>query len=281
MRLLSSILIFFGFLIITSCEMINPEEQVPTYLHIDSFNFQKTPNTGTASQNITSVWVYFEGERVGVFDLPATVPILADAVGKVSVLPGVTYSGIKDILTPYVFFLSDTMTLTPAPGQIVSWTPTTQYMEEEYLNIFNVDFEAGGNPFTQFDGDTSLQVVTDPNLVFEGNASGYIYLDNMSRSENMLLQQFFADKEAYIELNYRGTLDFEVGLQSTTAGGQPFTQYVFGYKARPDWNKVYIGLQDFISANPGKAYRVVIKVAPGSPSTGFVLIDNLKVIFRK
>ena len=213
MRLLSSILIFFGFLIITSCEMINPEEQVPTYLHIDSFNFQKTPNTGTASQNITSVWVYFEGERVGVFDLPATVPILADAVGKVSVLPGVTYSGIKDILTPYVFFLSDTMTLTPAPGQIVSWTPTTQYMEEEYLNIFNVDFEAGGNPFTQFDGDTSLQVVTDPNLVFEGNASGYIYLDNMSRSENMLLQQFFADKEAYIELNYRGTLDFEVGLQ--------------------------------------------------------------------
>jgi hypothetical protein len=281
MRLLSSIPLFFSLVLLGSCDIVNPAEPIPTYIHIDSFQFIQTPNTGTASQKITSVWVYLDGKDVGAFDLPATIPIIAEKAGQIRVSPGVTYSGLNDILTPYVFFLSDTMTLNPAPGQTVTWTPKSRYMSDTLLNIFNVDFETGFDPFTHLSGTDSISVTNDPNHVFEGTYAGYFAVNSDSASEELLTQSFFAPKESFVELNYRGSLSFEIGLQSTNSNGQFISQYLFGYKARPDWNKVYIGLQDFIDAYPDKAYRVIIRVNPEPGATGYVSFDNLKVISRK
>jgi hypothetical protein len=66
-----------------------------------------------------------------------------------------------------------------------------------------------------------------------------------------------------------------------TTSGTFSPQYLFGYKPRSDWNKVYIGLQDFIGANPDEIYKIIVKVQPGGTATGYVSFDNLKVITRK
>ena len=280
MRLLSSILLFLCVVFMGSCEVINPEEPVPTFLHIDSFSFRPTSTyVGTRSQKITSVWVYFNGNNIGAFDLPATVPIIAEKSGQLRVVPGVTYSGINDVLTAYPFFVSDTMTLVPAQGQVVSWTPETGYLNDSLLNVLNINFETGLNPFLKFSGDTGLTRVDNPELVFEGKYSGYIYLDNDSSSEIISTTGFAASKESYIELNYKGTLPFEIGLATTS--GTFIPQYLFGYKPRSDWNKVYIGLQDFIGAHPDQVYKIIVKVQPGRSATGYVAFDNLKVVTRK
>jgi hypothetical protein len=263
-----------------SCDIINPEEKTPTFVHIDSFQFAPTPNTGTASQKITTVWAYFNGYTLGAFDLPATFPVLADAPGTLTVRPGIVYSGINDVLVSYPFFRSDTMTLQPSPGQVIHFTPETSYYGDSVLSITNEDFELG-NSFTLVTGDTPLVRVSDPGLVFEGGYSGYIYLNNKKESENIMTMPFTAPVETYLELDYKCNLHFDVGLQSTNSSGQLFTQYLFTYRPRDFWDKIYIGLQDFISQYPNKSYRVVIKVRSETPVTGYVSLDNVKVVSRK
>ena len=69
MRIFS--LIILSALFATGCNVINPQEKVPAYFHIDSFSFVSTDPSrhGSISNNITSVWVYWDNEHVGVYDI--------------------------------------------------------------------------------------------------------------------------------------------------------------------------------------------------------------------
>ena len=53
-------LIFVIFIIfnITSCEWLDPAEQVPSYLQIDEVDLNVRPGEGSASHAINTVWVY-------------------------------------------------------------------------------------------------------------------------------------------------------------------------------------------------------------------------------
>lgn len=279
---------FSGFLLflcavvtLQSCEIINPEEKVPTYVHIDSFSFVPTLNTGTSSHKITSVWAYFDNQPLGAFDLPANIPVLTDVPGVLLVTPGVTYSGISDLQTKYSFYVSDTTTLTPSKGQVVHFQPETQYLAADVLNLTSEDFELGNSFSIVLGADTTLTRVSDPALVFEGSFAGYLYLKNKTLGESIMNTAFTASEDAFIELDYRSSINFEIGLQTTSSTGQLFSTYLYGFRPKSEWNKVYIGLQDFIGAYPNRSYRVVIRARSDTPLEGFVSIDNLKVISIK
>jgi len=271
------VVIIAGLFLITGCDKVDPTEKTPTYLKIDSFHFQPTPGTGTSSHKITSVWVYLEGRTIGAFDLPATVPVLADEPGQITLTPGITFSGLNDVQTAYPFYRSDTFTLNPQPGEVVSITPVTSYLPDTALNILELDFETG-NPFYKTDGDTALIVTSDPQYRFEGDYGGLIVLDDQSLSVNLMQTAFIAPTVSFLEINYRNTVPFQIGLQTTSSTGQTFTTYILGLHPRNEWNKVYIGLQDFVNQYPNRNYRIVVRVLTENPQDGFVALDNLKVI---
>jgi hypothetical protein len=267
----------------SGCNTINPEEKTPTYIHIDTMNFVNTSATkeGSTSQNITSAWVYFNNNPVGVFELPATVPVIADAPGQITISPGVAYSGLG-YASLYPFFTSDTLTLTPAPGKIMNTKPTIRYVDAAVFN-FKEDFETG-NSFikTNIDNtaDTSLVRTNAPGTVFEGGGSGVIYVDaNHPTSENISNDDFpIKTGQAYIELNYKCNTSFQVGLQ-TSKQGTIFYEYLGGLRAKDSWNKVYIGISEFTGTYQGATYRIMIKTGlDEGVSNGYVLIDNIKVI---
>lgn len=276
LKALGLVLVAIGFY--SSCNVINPKESVPTYVHIDSFKFVPNPNDGTSSHNITSVWAYYNYILLGVFDLPVNIPILIDKPGKLLLIPGITYSGLNDVQTSYPFYTGDTSTISPSPTNVINYTPTTQYIDKSQMHIINEDFELG-NSFNFVDGDTSMIRVSDPSLVFEGSYAGYIYLNNQTLSENVLSTPFNAPAQCFLELNYRGTLPFEIGVQSTNSSGQLFAQYNYGFRPRSQWTKVYVGLQDFINEYPNKTYRIMVRVISANPTQGFVSFDNFKVIY--
>lgn len=275
-------LILFSFFVLTlfSCNIINPVEDIPTYIHIDSFNFESTPNTGTSSHKITSMWVYFDGKTIGTFELPATIPILTNKPGQILIRPGITFNGLKDIQTPYFLYQTDTLTIQNNPGKTIHFQPTTKYYPDSILNVMNVDFESG-NPFTKVDGDTGLLITNNPNYTFEGSYAGLIVLDSQSYSNNILQQEFSTGMNPFIELNYKNSLPFQVGLQTTSSTGTTVVQFLVGFNPKENWNKVYIGLADFAAAYPNRKYRVVIRVITESPQDGFVALDNVKVISFK
>lgn len=269
------------------CNVINPVEDVPTYVKIDSFNFKinDPSKEGSKSQNITSVWVYYNNNPVGTFDLPCNVPVITQGnSGTITVWPGISLNGLVDAQPQYPFFKFDTTTLYTNPGKVQSFTPTAEYITD--INFpYKEDFEIGSSFQALYPGignDTTIRRTADKQYVFEGGGAGLIELsDAFYMSENISNTGFpIPQGEAYIEINYKGNVNFEVGLYNTLdVSGIDVFEYIWGVKASDTWKKIYIELATYTGKYKGKNHKVMIKaVLPEGQSQGYVALDNIKVV---
>jgi hypothetical protein len=88
--------------------------------------------------------------------------------------------------------------------------------------------------------------------------------------------------EAYIELDYKGTLTLRVGMYAmSNTSGQVETKQLIGIKPRSTWGKFYIDIKQFIGTHQDATYKVLIRADRGDiPKTsgGNLFIDNIKVV---
>ncbi len=265
----------------SSCDVINPDEKIPTYIHIDSFRFLHQGDTfGSASHKISSVWVYFNNEPLGAFEMPVTVPVIASQEGMVTVAPGIDFNGMKSFQHPYPFYVFDSLILKPQPGQVVQFDARTRYTGSARL-IYNSTFDLG-NPFNKYGGDTSLVKTSDPGYVFEGEGAGYIYIDGPKKtSQNISIDAFrpTLGEPLFLELNYKCSIPFQVGVAAFYTNGNEAVDYVGGVNPRDEWNKIYISLQEFVNANQGAQFHLLIRTGTDNgESQGWVAIDNVKIV---
>ncbi len=271
------------------CNIINPIEPTPTYVHIDSFQFHDTPlvRTATLSHSITSVWVYYDNNPVGVFDLPATFPVITDGTskGKLELYPGVSVNGLNNINDIYPFYSPDTsFQLVPNGGKVVTCNPKTFFYTKTKPYIIS-QFEtsvpsgfglAGGNiPLTIVDAASS------GSLVFEGTGSGSIFLGAVGDSSVDSSQKFtIPSGTEYIEFNYKSDLQFYVGLQSNlTSTFNSGAYYLAGINPSDHWQKFYLNISQFITSYTGATYNFYIKTSlPSGQASGRLLLDNIQLV---
>ena len=273
-------------ILLSACNIINPTENVPTYVKIDSviLDIDNPTLQGSAAHGITSIWIYYNNSPVGIFDIPCNVPVITEGErGTLSVAPGITLNGLVDLQPQYPFYSFDTITLNSIPGGTVNYTPTTSYTKAAKFP-YKEDFEVS-NSFValtpELDNDTSISNARDKALVFEGGGSGYIQLNtSYSFSESINTTGFPIPRgEAYLEINYKCSVPFEVGLYNTLNTGVDVYEYIMGIKASDTWKKMYVELGTYTGKYPGKDYKVLIKTSlPDGMSSGYVLIDNIKIV---
>jgi hypothetical protein len=275
--------------VVSGCDLSNPAETVPTYVYVDSFRVDATPavNTGSLSHEIKSVWVYYNNEGVGAFDLPANIPIITKGPGTVQLVPAVSFSGSTTVMQ-YPFYEPDTFTIPYTPGQATKVTGKTRYRTNAKFILR--DFELGGNPFVKINSekaeDTGMVVVTDKDKVFEGSRAGYIYLSrSLGHPSSELISQGdeipYTTSDVYVELNYKCDVAFEVGIQTIAANGDLVNRYLYGfYPSEGLWRKAYIGgLKEFMTEYKGRLYNIMIRTnLPEGQATGSVSLDNIKVV---
>ena len=271
----------------SSCNLINPAEPVPTYVHIDSFSFTGDPTiTGSNSHKITNVYVYFNNAPVGIFDLPATFPVIANAPGTLTVLPGIYFDGLSGYVSIYQLYKGVELHLDPKPGGQVNFTPGTQY-HPTVLMQSNEEFEGPGidNSFMKLSGDTGIYNDSTPSEVFEGKGSGLIRLmpgQDSATQISRVARALSTGKSNYLELDYKGNVPLVVGMSCILNSGAGYSTYFIGLKPRSEWGKIYIGLDEFISLHQGYDYRIMLHAnKPEGVSDGFLYLDNVKVISFK
>ena len=61
-----------------SCNAIDRDEPIPSYLHITEFELSVPGDNsqGSSAADIRDVWLDVNGQAVGVFEVPVTVPVL-------------------------------------------------------------------------------------------------------------------------------------------------------------------------------------------------------------
>ncbi|MGB0431703.1 MAG: hypothetical protein ACPGLV_14615, partial [Bacteroidia bacterium] len=97
--------LFTLLIITTSCEIINPDEPIPSYIKVDSYGVSTDYiYEGSARQDINDIWAVHNGLVLATVPMPCTIPILQDKSNIVTLYPGIKVSATSTNRKIYPFF---------------------------------------------------------------------------------------------------------------------------------------------------------------------------------
>ena len=280
----------------SSCEKFKGDQTIPSYISIDTFVLENNPliEEGTLSQDIHDIWVFVDDQTIGPFELPAIVPVLENGKHKLTVLPGILYSGMSGTRGPYPFMKPNIISeFDLFVDSVKKFTPVTSYIEntffawDEYFESPYISLQATNH------SDTSLvfleHVPADPLL---GTASGIAYLNdsirilecatNVSSGEQIDLPGNGAP--VFLELDYNINNPLVVGL-FVYEFGNTITQHpvIVINPSDGKWKKMYINLSAAISGfEQADFFNIFIRSdkTVGGPDP-IIMVDNFKLIYRE
>lgn len=276
----------------SGCDIINPEEPIPGYIHIPEVEVVTEPGEGTAAAKITEVWVTVDGEFIGAFPIPVDIPVLRQGAATVFVQAGIKDNGIGSLPEIYPFFEAYEQAVTFGPNTTDTIRPVFRYLEETQFALVE-GFENGSQVFRdiQAGGLNQLELVQDE--VFEGNSALRITLDS---SRNLVqvatlarFPEIVDDNSArvYLEVHYKSEVPVIFGLigydSGQIAGGQ--SEFIAGFRPSEEWNKIYFNFSLEAIELGKEEYQVFLQTSipngeGGTPSLeeARVWLDNVKLL---
>lgn len=272
---------------LTTCDLINPEEQVPAYLEINEFSLStQAGSQGSADERITEVWVFVDGVFLGMYDLPALVPVLKAGPTEIRVEAGIRDNGIASFPDIYPFYEPYKVNLDLKANETSTINPTTTYISEAKF-AFIEDFEdTRPRVFTEIlNGTTEIERTQDD--VFEGNYSGRFSLTRENQpvleiASSALLSGLLENGVyVYLEVNYKADAPVVwgfVGEPDPIAG--PIGYYDPGFSAKGEWNKIYFNLAQLLFDTQLDEYQIGFQafLLEESPDSSTILLDNIKLV---
>lgn len=274
-------------IIFSSCEVINPEEAIPSFLEVNNFELITTlESQGSNQHQINDVWAFIDGEALGIFELPATIPILAEGPKMITLIAGIRENGLRNAPVIYPFYDGYVQDLTLIEGQTITVNPTINYSSNSVFEFLE-NFESSNLKLAG-----QIQQTTDNNKVKEGRGSGSILLDQSSIELNSSVT--FIDLPTvgglpvFLEMDYRTNVELEIGLVGFDINSINSTRSI-NYKVTlcpiSEWNKVYINFQEDLELSQFTGYQLAFRAS--TDNTGCdnisrdnpeILLDNIKLI---
>ncbi len=288
----------FTAVLLNSCNIYNPTEPIPSYIHIDGISVSVTDPSasgqGTTSSKITDAWVYIDDQLVGCYEMPCTFPVLWDGTHTLKIRGGIKVNGIAANRSPYPFLDFYSQTISLQRGIITTITNVKiKYLPSAHFYWIE-DFEGTGRTIdTTNVSNVALNVISSPATnVFEGGHSAVAYLKSNDlmfecRSNN---RYPLTQGDAFLELNYKCNHELTISMAGyTVASGGTILNYqppqeVITLNPNTNWNKVYVYVTPAISqliyagasANQFQLY-LMMQNLNATDSIGLA-IDNLKLI---
>lgn len=262
-------------------------DKVPAYLTIPAITLTTTDIQGSNSSKITDVWVHADEELVGVYELPARVPVLREGMSTITLVPAVKRNGMFDDRVRYPFYTnwSGEVDMLPTQGRTVE--PVVQLAAAADI-FFHEAFEDAGTLFNVSDNsDTTLLMPTaseQPGLVAYGNACAGFVLDTEHPYMRMHTTMDFngASGQVYLEIDHRNSIQFTVGMMFFDGGSNQAIPHVHisptGQGDGERWNKVYLDVSSAFNGAISQRNVYIEASLPGGHSQGAVYLDNIKLM---
>ncbi len=282
-------LLFICLLAVLGCK--DQPEQIPSYLHLKPFTVNAQ---GDASwHKLTEGWLYVNGEYLGSYTLPATVPLLVEGQSDVILFPGVKKNGIfatPDIYPVLTRWQSKTVNL--VSGQTTEAQPATVYDADAKFafGIGRGDFDGGSSIILESRDDDPA---TTYSLTSDGAFAGKCILMEMDTAHPVIeiaTEQVdglpvTGSPEVWLEMHYKCDMTFFLYLLYSSNGGTESSQSVFQFNTSENWNKTYINITEALTTSQATTYRLYFRagLAKGSDGkfnqlNGSVRIDNIRLV---
>ena len=268
----------------------NRDMQVPAYLYVDrTLLTTNDAEQGTASANISDVWVTVDGKNLGVYELPALVPVLASGTTKVQLQAGIKKNGVSSIRPVYPFYSPYTCYTEFKEGCCDTLYPTFSYQPSVKF-VFKEDFEDAGVKFSPVDSSIGMSKTSDKQLVFSypgevNHFSGCIAMKPEQTYFEVITSVSFKKQltYAFLEMDYNVTVDYEVGIYYQYNGRNIQTPicgvYRTGTLGKSQWKKIYINLTEAVNSNMNASqYKVYLKAVKTPADSALFLFDNIKIV---
>ena len=267
-----------------SCSFFDPASPVASYIHIDSISvLTNNSSQGSNSKKVSDAWVLYDNVYLGTFPLPADIPLIGDGNHSIIVKAGIIENGIASSRSAYPKYSSFDTTLLLSTTNTISLLPRVTYGDAvTFPQIEDFD-DASLSLVTTTTGNTPLTITaqSDSNA-FEGN-SGNAMLDETHNIFEVASSSAFTlplSTLSYVELNYKGDQEFNIGVFITTTSGIIKTT-LLTLRESTSWKKVYVNLNDLggVSAD-GINYKIFLHAQkPLLLAVSNLYFDNFKVVY--
>lgn len=273
------IALFFG-----SCDL--EKEPIPAYLHIKPFDVTANGNQGTNKQQITDVWVSSAttGDFLGVYELPATLPIIADGNTDLIIEPGILENGISATPNIYRFMTRFETSIDFTAGETDTIQPVTEYNSNVKF-AYEEDFDSNNSLTVIL--DTTIEVTTSiiSTGAFEGNSVGFVLDEDNPKMEVATLDFIelpTLGDAVFMEMHYKNEGILQVALLGYQPNNSiPVLVHFLALTPQSDWNKVYIDLTNqLVGFGPQFTdFRILLGAQlPEGETSATYMIDNIKVM---
>lgn len=278
--------------LVNSCSLFDRNEELPAFLTISEFDLEVGPFQGSSSSNITEVMVSIDGNTLGLFELPATIPVLANGTKEVLFSAIIKQNGVSADRVSYPLYRSFTTEVKFTPLDTALIVPTTTYFEglefwtEEFTS--SIDFEESEASEGRLILVSEELAFDDPTPGISGNpSSAFIELES---EENY----FFAETEesfelpfgqpVFVELDYASNHPFTLGARASVQTAEAIDDLVIilpSSQTEQVWKKIYINVTNFVAENSGATeFEIYVKLnRSDSYPDPEVYLDNVKVIY--
>lgn len=276
--------------VLSGCSLFYQKDKgEPAYVHIPAIELvTNEAQEGTSSHNIRDVWVFIDGNVQGVYPLPTTFPILREGVTTFKLNSGIAVNGIAATRAMYPFYQQFDTTIQLVRGRTDTIRPTVRYNSQITFGYME-DFESQGFSLrTTAQSDTTFlpRQALAPGEAFEGVGAMAFAVDNRAARFMCETIQAFnfpggGGRAIFLELNYRNSIPFDIGLQIIESNGQFFDQPLVTLAPSGNvWRKQYINFTPFVQGRSGVTYRVIFSAShTGGADAGRVFVDNLKLLW--
>ncbi len=279
------------FFTINSCQLINPSQDIPSYIYIEKFIFKSNISGDTDSQNITDAWVYIDDQLIGAFELPSKFPVLI--TGKhhtVTVKAGIKLNGISATRAVYPLYAPYVAWDVELPqGKVVNINPSTSYIEKVKNFVWKENFE---NPSSiKFKNNNSIKAVRYDSLSANDYfAYGGIFTGMVKLSPQIQFFEIVTDTAyvlphgnipVFLEFNYKTNNSFIITLEIYTLSDSRISkQEVITINKSDNWNKIYVNLTPYVNLySDAQKYKIYFNHwLDDGVSNGLIFLDNIKLI---
>lgn len=269
-----------------ACSACDDPEPQPAYLQIDDFDLALNVATqGSESANITDVWVTVDGIFLGVYDLPARLPVLAEGATEIRLEAGVLENGRSVTPEIYPFYEPFVTTVTIVPGQVLRLEPTTSYRDNAQI-AFIENFEPDQPRVFTLNWSGAPELMVTQEVVFEGDFSGVLRLSDTTSIVEIATDFDFTDllsstnPNVWLEVNYRSTASVAWGVVGFD-GLAPVEVFDVGFLPSEEWNKIYLNLSQSIFNSDLAEYSIALQafIAEQGQTEAVVYLDNIKLLY--
>ncbi len=278
-------------LLASSCDIINPEEEIPGYLVIEDYEFTAGTANGSAHENITELWVFINEEYLGVFPIPAKIPVLTLGDINVRIEPGIKENGISSTPDINPFYTTFERNVNLDANQEVSLQPKFTYKSATRFAFID-EFEFNTFFSNVVTGTDISRLRIDRDSPFEGGGSGQIDLSVDDPFVEIATAERFSglvDNEftVYLEVSFRSEVPVSFGVIGYERGQvDPISiNYQAGFNASEEWKKIYFNLAPVIFGSDADEFQIILRTSLPLAEDGTferteatVELDNIKLV---